>query len=71
MPAAQVFVRLPVIEEVERGARGDGWEAGLAELQLLKVGVDRGVGPPRTTGGCGLQTAKGRKKIFLVLFISI
>lgn len=50
MPAAQVFVRFPVVEDVERGARRDGRQAGLADLQLLEVGVDRGVGPTLTSG---------------------
>lgn len=50
MPAAQVFVRLPVVEDVERGARRHGRQAGLADLQLLKVGVDRGAGATMTSG---------------------
>lgn len=41
MPAAQVFVGLPVAQDVERGAGGDGRQAGLRDLQLLEVSVDR------------------------------
>lgn len=48
MPAAQVFVGLPVAQDVERGAGGDGRQAGLRDLQLLEVGVDRRVGPALT-----------------------
>lgn len=64
MPATQVFVRFPVIEDMERGARRDGWQAGLADLQLLKVGVDWGVGPTMTSGWCWLKTEKMRKALF-------
>lgn len=50
MPAAQVFVGFPVVEDVQGGAGGDGRKAGLADLQLLEVGVDRRVGPAVTGG---------------------
>lgn len=50
VPAAQVFVCFPVIEDVKRGVRRHGWQAGLADLQFLKVGVDRGAGPTMTGG---------------------
>lgn len=32
MPAAQVFVGLPVAQDVERGAGGNGRQAGLRDL---------------------------------------
>lgn len=48
MPPAQVFVGLPVAQDVEGGAGGDGWQAGLRDLQLLEVGVDRRVGSTLT-----------------------
>lgn len=48
MPATQVFVGLPVAQDVKRGAGWDGWQAGLRDLQLLQVGVDRWVGPALT-----------------------
>lgn len=48
MPAAQVFVGLPVAKDVEGGAGGDGRQAGLRDLQLLEVSVDRRVGPALT-----------------------
>lgn len=38
--AAQVFVRLPVAQDVQRGAGGDGRQAGLRDFQLLEVCVD-------------------------------
>lgn len=41
MPATQVFVGFPVIHNVKRGVRRDGWQVGLADLEFLKVGVDR------------------------------
>lgn len=44
MSPAQVFVGLPVAQDVERRAGGDGRQAGLGDLQLLEVGVDRRVG---------------------------
>lgn len=50
MSAAQVLVRLPVVEDVEGGPRRDGRQAGLADLQLLEVGVDRGAGAAMTGG---------------------
>ncbi|KAF3836165.1 hypothetical protein F7725_028723, partial [Dissostichus mawsoni] len=46
-----VFVGLPVAQDVERGAGGDGWQAGLRDLQLLEVGVDRRVGAALTCRG--------------------
>lgn len=47
-PAAQVFVGLPVAQDVERRGGGDGRQAGLRDLQLLEVGVDRRVRPALT-----------------------
>lgn len=41
---------LPVAQDVERRAGGDGRQAGLGDLQLLEVGVDRGVGPALACG---------------------
>lgn len=55
MPATQVFVRLPVTQNVQRWAGGDGWQTGLWDLQLLQVGVDRRVGPALTCGRCCLE----------------
>lgn len=43
-PSTRVLVCLPVPQVVERRAQGDGRQAGLTDLQLLKVGVDRRVG---------------------------
>lgn len=34
---------LPVAQDVKRGAGGDRRQAGLRDLQLLEVGVDRRV----------------------------
>lgn len=50
MAAAQVFVRLPVVEDVKRGTRRDRGQAGLADLQLLEVGVNRRVGTTMSAG---------------------
>lgn len=50
VPAAQVLVRLPVAQDVQRGAGGHGGQVGLGDLQLLEVGVDRRVGPALTCG---------------------
>lgn len=50
MPAAQVLVRLPVTQDVQRGAGGHGGQVGLGDLQLLEVGVDRRVGPALACG---------------------
>lgn len=44
MPATQVFVGLPVTQDVNRRSGWDRWQAGLADLQLLEVGVDWRVG---------------------------
>lgn len=59
MPAAQVFVRLPVIEDVKRGARRDRRQAGLADLQLLEVRVNGRVGTT-VSAGRGLGTGDGQ-----------
>lgn len=58
MPSAQVFVGLPVTQDVERGARGDGRQAGLRDLQLLEVSVDRRVGPALNCRRCCLEKEK-------------
>lgn len=50
VPAAQVPVGLPVAQNMERRSAGDGGYAGLGDLQLLEVGVDRRVRPARTNG---------------------
>lgn len=55
MPAAQVFVSLPVAQYVERWTGGDGRQTGLWDLQLLEVGVDRRVGPALTCRRCCLE----------------
>lgn len=60
MPAAQVFVGLPVAQDVEGGARGDGRQAGLGDLQLLEVSVDGRVGPARTCRRCCLEEERRR-----------
>lgn len=54
MPAAEVFVSLPVAQDMQRRAGGDCWQAGLRELQLLEVGVNRRVGAALTRGRCCL-----------------
>ena len=41
----EVLVGLPVPKDVQWGAGGEGGQAGLGDLQLLEVGVDRGLGP--------------------------
>lgn len=41
VPAARVPVGLPVAQNVERRAGGNRRHAGLGDLQLLEVGVDR------------------------------
>lgn len=62
VPAAQVFVGLPVAQDVERGAGGDGRQTGLGDLQLLEVGVDRRVGAARTRGRRRLRGKKEERR---------
>lgn len=62
MSATQVFVGLPVAQDVERGAGGDGRQAGLRDLQLLEVGVDRRVRPALTCRRCCLVEERGEEE---------
>lgn len=55
VPAARVPVGLPIAQNVERRSGGDRRNAGLGDLQLLEVGVDRWVRPTRTNGWCRLK----------------
>lgn len=43
--AGEVLVGLPVPKDVQWGAGGEGGQARLGDLQLLEVGVDRGLRP--------------------------
>lgn len=44
VPAVLVLVGLPVTQNMEGGAGGERGHVGLADLQFLEVGVDRGLG---------------------------
>ena len=63
VPAAQVLVGLPVPEHVQRGGGRDGRQAGLGDLQLLEVGVDRRVGAALARGRRRLGGEKREKKV--------
>lgn len=52
---------LPVAQDVKRGAGGDRRQAGLRDLQLLEVGVDRRVGPAMTCRGCCLKEERRQR----------